>query len=208
MPTLRRRNPSRPRAARRLSPRRLFAAGLFALLAAAGSQAADVPLTTVPDFDARRYLGRWHQVAAIPAWFQEDCAANTVTEYSRLEDGRIKVVNTCDTADGEVKRAEARGRYPEPSDGTRLEATFINLLGFWFWPASGDYWVIGLDPNYEWSVVGQPSRKYAWVLAREPELDPATLGRIRTILEGAGYDPCALNLTTPGGQGRLCDAAW
>jgi lipocalin len=37
-----------------------------------------------------------------------------------------------------------------------------------FWPFKADYWVIGLDPNYRWAVVGNPDRKYLRILVRPP----------------------------------------
>jgi len=73
---------------------------------------------------------------------------------------------------------------------------------------SGDYVVIALDPDYRWSLVAHPSRDYAWILAREPRLADAVLGRLRATLEAAGYDPCRLVLTAaadPRRGARLCD---
>ncbi len=163
-------------------------------------------MNTVVGFDVQRYLGAWHQVAAIPAWFQSDCAARTTARYAAGKDGLIEVMNSCDTADGTRKEAEARARFPAGPSEAKLEVTFVEVLGFWVWPAAGNYWIIGLDPEYRWSVVGQPSREFAWVLARSPTLDPGTLREIGRILERESYDTCALVLTMPERQGRLCDA--
>jgi apolipoprotein D and lipocalin family protein len=162
-------------------------------------------MSTVSNFEVKRYLGEWHQVAAIPAWFQSDCVANTAADYALGEDGLIEVVNSCETADGTRKNAEARGRFlNDPSDG-RLEVTFVEVAGLWVWPAAGNYWIIGLDPQYRWAVVGQPSREFAWILARSRTLDAQTLRDIQHILEREAYDTCDLLLTVPNQQGRLCD---
>jgi apolipoprotein D and lipocalin family protein len=163
------------------------------------------PMTTVSDFDLRRYLGQWHQVAAIPAWFQSDCAARTTARYASGKNGLVEVVNACDTADGSRKQAEARARFLDSGSDGKLEVTFVEILGFWVWPAAGDYWIIGLDPEYQWSVVGTPSRDYAWILARSGTLDLHTLREIGDILRRESYDACALVMTTPGRQDRLCD---
>lgn len=162
-------------------------------------------MTAVSSFDLERYLGEWHQVAAIPAWFQNDCVANTMASYSRAENGRVRVINSCDTKDGTRNQAEARARFSGPPTEGKLDVTFVNILGFWLWPAGGDYWIIGLGDDYSWAVVGQPSRTYAWVLARDRVLDDETLIRIRSILTRQGYDPCALLFTAPDHEGRLCD---
>jgi apolipoprotein D and lipocalin family protein len=163
------------------------------------------PMTTVSEFDLRRYLGQWHQVAAIPAWFQSDCAARTTARYTLGEDGLVEVVNACDTADGSRKQAEARARFLDSASHGKLEVTFVQILGFWLWPAAGDYWIIGLDPEYQWSVVGTPSRDYAWILARSGTLDLPTLRKIGDILRRESYDTCALVMTTSARQDRLCD---
>jgi apolipoprotein D and lipocalin family protein len=53
----------------------------------------------------------------------------------------------------------------------------------------GDYWIIGLDENYQWAVIGTPSRKYGWILSRTPELNSEALDRIFSILKQNGYNP-------------------
>jgi apolipoprotein D and lipocalin family protein len=184
---------------------RLILAGLLGALLSACSRDVPAPMTTVTDFDVHRYLGQWHQVAATPAWFQSDCVADTTADYALAENGGVTVVNSCLAADGSLKQAEGRARFTGTGTDGRLEVTFVKVLGFWLWPAAGDYWIIGLDPEYRWSVVGQPSRKYAWVLARSPSLDTETLIEIGRILEKEAYDTCKLILTTTDRQGRLCD---
>ncbi len=187
--------------------KRPAAAALIGALVTGCSSGSQLPMSTVSNFEVGRYLGQWHQVAAIPAWFQKECVANTLADYAKGEDGLIEVVNACDTADGSRKTAEARARFlTRPSNG-KLEVTFVEVAGFWVWLAAGDYWIIGLDPDYRWAVVGQPSREFAWVLARSRSLDVPTLRMIGDILEDAAYDSCALVLTAPDRQGRLCDVA-
>jgi len=188
-----------------LTPFRAITAAALAALAG-GCSPEPPPLATVSGFEVERYLGDWHQIAAIPAWFQDDCAADTMARYALAEDGLIAVVNTCATADGSPKEADARARFTGADSVGRLEVTFFDLFGFWMWWAAGDYWIIGLDPDYRWTVVGQPSRRYAWVLARTPSLDGGTLKDIALILENAGYDSCQLVMSAPGRSGPLCDA--
>ena len=51
------------------------------------------------------------------------------------------------------------------------KVTHAKLKVWFFWPFKGDYWIIDLDPDYQWAVVGVPSRKYLWILSRTPTLD-------------------------------------
>lgn len=147
--------------------------------------APDTAVTPVAAVDLERYLGLWYEVAKIPNRFQDDCARGTTAEYTRREDGRIDVRNRCVTADGKVNEAGGVAEVVEGSGNARLRVSFVSFLGWRpFW---GDYWIVGLDPEYRWAAVGTPSRKYGWILARSPEVDGPTLDTIYAILERNGY---------------------
>jgi apolipoprotein D and lipocalin family protein len=59
----------------------------------------------------------------------------------------------------------------------------------------GDYWIIGLDENYQWAIVGTPNRKYGWVLSRTPKLDKTTLDKIFQIIKDQGYNPNSFKIS-------------
>jgi apolipoprotein D and lipocalin family protein len=61
-----------------------------------------------------------------------------------------------------------------------------------FWPFFGDYWIIDLGPNYEYAVIGEPSRKYLWILSRTPKVDDALYAELTSRLAGKGYDESKL----------------
>ena len=111
-------------------------------------------------------------------------------------DGRIGVVNRCLREDGRPIEARGEARRAD-ADGpaSRLEVRFaprwLSLLPF-VW---GDYWVIALDPEYRWAVVGAPSRQNLWILSRTPQLDDATWARILEQVVEQGYDPAGLTRT-------------
>jgi len=154
-----------------------------------GLLAGDAPslprITTVDFVDLSRYSGLWYEVAKIPNRFQKKCVRKTTAEYTRRDDGRIQVVNRCLKSNGEFAEAEGVARIEDPVTNAKLKVSFVSVLGWRpFW---GDYWVIGLDEDYRWSIVGTPDRKYGWVLARAPELDEETMAEIFTIIEGNGY---------------------
>lgn len=182
---------------RRLNRHRFRAAvaAVFAAATLAGPGRADEPgdVRPVTGFEVERYLGLWHEIALIPNWFQEDCAAGTTATYGLAEDIEgITVLNSCIEADGGRSMAEGRARFTGSSDEGALEVAFVSLLGFWLWPLSGDYIVLALDPEYRWTAVGHPSRDYGWILAREERLEPDVLKAIASRFEEAGYDICTL----------------
>ena len=179
---------------------------LLALLAGCASTPRPA-LEHVADFDLDRYLGTWHQVATIPAWFQDQCVGDARAVYALDPDdpGLVTVTNSCRVASGTTDVAEGRARFVGPPAEGQLEVTFLSLFGHWIWPFPGGYVVVELDPDYRWVLVGHPSRDYAWILARDRTLPDATLARLQETLRSNGYDPCRLLLTEPGRNGpSLC----
>jgi apolipoprotein D and lipocalin family protein len=166
---------------------------------------------TVQSLDVNQYMGFWHQVGAIPQQFAADCVRHQSAEYRLLEDNTIEVLNSCELEDGSVEVAEGRARInPDFNSPAKLQVTFVSLLNSWLWALSGDYWVIDLDPTYQWSLVGHPELSGLYILSREPKLAPEVLANLRDTVETVGYDSCTIIMTaTPGGAfiggERLCD---
>lgn len=140
---------------------------------------APQPLETVPKVDLSRYLGRWYEIARFPASFQEGCRDSSA-DYTLLKDRRIGVVNRC-SRDGGVAEARGKAKIVEPETNAKLKVTF-------FWPFYGDYWIVELGENYEYSVVSEPSRKYLWILSRTPVMEKTLLEGIVQRLGAKGFD--------------------
>ncbi|MGE0716650.1 MAG: lipocalin family protein [Alphaproteobacteria bacterium] len=177
----------------------------LALAAAAMGCAGGRDMPVVSGVDAARYAGRWHEIAQIPNRFQRECAGDTVAVYSPDSDGTIAVDNSCRRADGSREAAQGRARFTDQPGIGRLEVTFVSVFGYPLWLASGDYWIVALDPDYRWSVVGHPGRDYGWILSRSPEMPAATLRMLRGRLADVGYDTCRFVVTADPGRPRLCD---
>jgi apolipoprotein D and lipocalin family protein len=155
------------------------------LAAATFSQAFagnDADLTTVPSVDLGRYTGKWYEIARYPNRFQKQCTGNVAANYRQLPDGKIEVVNECRKSNGELNVAKGKAKVSDTKSNAKLRVTF-------FWPFYGDYWIIGLDPDYRWAVVGEPSRKYLWILSRTPELSAADYDAALGVIRSKGYAP-------------------
>jgi apolipoprotein D and lipocalin family protein len=139
--------------------------------------------------DLARYAGRWYEIGRLPNRFQRRCACCVTASYALEGDGRISVVNECRAGDGERIRAAGVARLAD-RDGpaSKLKVRFApRLLSFlpFVW---GDYWVLDLADDYSFALVGEPKRKYLWVLSRTPTLSEE---RYRALLDAAksmGYD--------------------
>ena len=149
----------------------------------------DSPPTVVNTVDLNRYLGKWYEIASYPAWFQKGCTGSTA-EYSLLPDGKIQVINRCrkGNLEGPLKESKGKAEIVDTVTNAKLKVWF-------FWPFKGNYWIIDLDENYQWVVVGEPSRKYLWVLSRTPAMDEGLYRQITKTLPQKGYDPKRLRKT-------------
>ena len=159
----------------------------FWLLLLAGVCRAGVPLDSqpMPQLDLKRYMGRWYEIARYPKWFERNCHAVTA-DYALQADGTVSVLNSCrkGSVTGRLTTAKAKAWSVHPSQ-SRFKVRF-------FWPFNGPYWIIAVDPEYRWAVVGHPKRSSLWLLSRTPRLDPAVEDAIMKKLLALGYDPSKL----------------
>lgn len=173
-------------------------AAILALSAACVGKAGPVGNTSVPQpakavsLDA--YLGKWYEYARYEAPFQKGCEGVTA-EYSLRDDGKIKVVNSCyqDSLDGKFRQSTGKAKIVTDSENAKLKVSF-------FGPFYGDYWVLdhgpeGADGLYGWSIVGEPSGRYLWMLTREPRPDAALGAMLQDRVKELGYDWSLVRMT-------------
>ncbi len=156
-------------------------------LLGAGCAGPRPPLPTVETVDLDRYAGRWYEIARLPNRFQAKCLWDTRATYNR-EGERITVLNECRTEDGSLDSAHGIARVVEGSGNGKLRVSF-------FRPFYGDYWILALDPDYRWVLVGEPTRRYAWILARTPRLDSDIRETLFDRAATLGFDRSAFRAT-------------
>lgn len=148
---------------------------------------------TVPFLDLERYLGKWYEIAHLPNVFQASCARGSFATYRRLVNGQIEVRNECVKADGSVERIVGVARVEDKKTQSKLGVSFFEVMGIRpFW---GDYWVLGIGDSYQFSVVGDRNRKYAWILSRTPKLSDTDLKAALQILSRNGFETDKLKYT-------------
>ncbi|MDQ7798949.1 MAG: lipocalin family protein [Candidatus Edwardsbacteria bacterium] len=163
---------------------------LLASLPAMAQKQELPPLQTVPKVDLNRYLGTWYEIATIPQRFQKGCTAVSAT-YTLRPDGKISVLNECckDSLNGRYKAAKGKAWVTDRLTNAKLKVQF-------FWPFSGDYWIIELDSNYQYAVVGHPGRKYLWILSRNRKMDDPLYNDLMERIKNHGYELSAI-IKTP-----------
>jgi apolipoprotein D and lipocalin family protein len=144
-------------------------------------------LATVEEIDLARYAGRWYEIARLPNSFERADMTNITADYDLLPSGQVSVCNSATRSDGRAVEVTGLARTVNQSN-TKLEVTFVpaplRMLPF-IW---GSYWILDLDPDYQWSLVGEPTRKYMWILSRQPEMSEDLYRTICNSAQEKGFD--------------------
>ncbi|MBN6148875.1 lipocalin family protein [Xanthomonas sp. AmX2] len=154
------------------------------------------PVTSVADLDIGRYAGQWHEIAHLPVSFQKKCVGDITAAYTLRDDGQIGVRNACRTGNGQIQVAQGVARAV-PGHPGRLQVRFVPDWLAWAPLVWADYWVIALDPDYQWALIGEPERKYLWVLSRSPRMDRVLFEQIKNKARAMGYDLDPLLVAAP-----------
>ena len=155
------------------------------LLSACGGQ--EKPLATVDKVDLQRYAGTWYEIARLPQWFQRGCYDSTAT-YSLNDAGTVKVINRCQREGEQTSEAEGTARVVPGSDNAKLKVRFDNWVSRLIPTITeGNYWIIALDKDYQTVVIGEPSREYLWILARQSELPEDQYQALVQVAQEKGF---------------------
>lgn len=163
-----------------------------AVLSGCMSIPANAP-ATVPSVDLNRYTGLWYEIASYPVFFNRGLTGVTA-EYGLLEDGRVSVFNRGfrDALDGPESNIRGKARVVDSSTNSKLAVRFDQFPNCLF---EGSYWIVALDPNYQYAAVSDPQRFTLFILSRTPQMDDATYDLILGQLEENGFDLTKLRKT-------------
>ena len=139
-------------------------------------------MTVVSTVNLDRYKGTWYEIARLPNSFEKGLICTTAN-YTLRKDGKITVINRGRKNGGNAVEKSSKGVawIPDQSSPSKLKVSF-------FWPFSGKYWIIGLDKDYQYALIGEPSRKYLWILARQKTLDEEIYKYLLDTAIKQGYD--------------------
>lgn len=140
--------------------------------------------------DLDRYLGKWFELARHENRYQKGMDAVTA-DYALTDDGRIRIVNA-GTRKGARSTAEGHAIVADEETGAKLKVSFFGPL------YTGDYWVLDHGDDYDWSIVGEPSGRFLWILTREARPAPGVTQALLERVEALGYDRWALRITRQG----------
>lgn len=146
-------------------------------------------LQTVANVDLKRYEGKWYEIASFPTSFQKDCECTTAT-YTLTDKDYVKVYNKCIKGkSGKISDIEGKAFSEANSNNARLKVQFFPLI-------KAPYYIIALDSlNYQYAMVGAPSRNYLWVLSRTPQLEQPIMDELTNRATQLGFDVNRLKRT-------------
>jgi apolipoprotein D and lipocalin family protein len=180
--------------------KRTVAAGL--IVAAVAGIAGYLRITAGPIGNARvpeparpvdidRYAGRWYEIARYENRFEKGLDGVTA-DYALLRDGRVGVTNTgyTDPAFRQRRQSTGHARIVPDSGNAKLKVSFFGPFYV------GNYWVLDHAEDYAWSIVGEPSGRFLWILAREAHPDGAQIDDLLGRVVALGYDPGLIRRTS------------
>jgi apolipoprotein D and lipocalin family protein len=178
--------------------RTLFKSFFFAIILFFSTGFAFGAVTPLNNFDAKKYLGTWYEIARIPFHFEKGCVAPITANYTTDADNPavIVVTNTCHQADGSSKSAQGKAYFVDDPSIAKLEVTFLPQWLHWVPFTYGDYWVLYTDYT-GYALVGSPNHAYLWILARSEKTNQKAIKHLLAIATEQGFDIQQLTFNYP-----------
>lgn len=155
-------------------------AALLAHTSCSAKRHTSINTSTVKQLDIPRFMGKWYEIARYEHSFEKGMT-HVTAEYSLMEDGKIKVINR-GIKNGKPKEITGKAKQPDPKEYPgRLKVSFF----LWFY---ADYYVLEVDKNYQYALIGSSTDKYLWILSRTPEVPKPVLDKLLKDIERRGYD--------------------
>ena len=177
-----------PKAGFKLAKIALGGAVLIGLGMATMAYAQTKSLATVEKVELDKYLGVWYEVARKPMYFQNKCDRDVSATYTLNENGNIGVDNRCYSKDGKLNYSVGEAFIQNAPFNTKLKVSFLPESVRWLPVGRGDYWVLKIDDAYQTVLVGEPRRRYLWVLSRSAHPDQAVVKEYLDYAQSIGYD--------------------
>lgn len=135
----------------------------------------------VKNFDAKKYLGRWYEIARFDYRFEKNMD-NVTAEYSENPNGSISVSNKgYNYLKKEWKESVGEARFVKDKTEARLKVSF-------FKPIWAGYNVIDIDEDYQYALVAGSSLKYLWILSRTTTIPESIRQRFIEKAKRIGYN--------------------
>jgi apolipoprotein D and lipocalin family protein len=134
-------------------------------------------LQTVANCSTQGVMGTWFVIGVKPTMFETTCS-NAVEKYTLLEKGKQGNHDINIDFQYNAKEDPYKSKLKSLPQKGFVQGDDRNNSGEWkvspFWPIKMPYKIIEVDDkDYQWIVIGYPSREYCWIMNRQPKMDEA-----------------------------------
>ena len=140
------------------------------------------------NFDLQRFQGHWYEIARVPRDYDADCR-DTVADYQLKDARQLEMHHSCVSGSGPGSPQRFQGLASV--DDTAVPAKLTLQIGSY----AASYWVLEVGDDYEYAVIGHPSRTMLWVLSRTPTLDSARYDHALSLAAARGFDTSQMKRT-------------
>jgi apolipoprotein D and lipocalin family protein len=148
------------------------------------------PLKTVASCSTEKFMGTWFVIGVKPTVFETTCS-NAVEKYSFVGDSESYDINidfqynNYDPITSPLKALPQKG-WVQGEDKKNSSVWKVSPFG----PIRMPYLIIELDEdNYDYCVVGYPSRNYCWIMGRNPIMSNDTYNMLTDrLVKNHQYD--------------------
>jgi apolipoprotein D and lipocalin family protein len=173
--------------------RRVVVLGLSAIVVSAAGCGVWPPPEAAENIDLERYAGLWYEIARYPVPYQFGLVGVTAT-YTLNDDGTVGVVNRghIGVLGGPEVTIEGSARSTNPPDNSKLLVSFDQPILQLF---EAPYWILEVDEDYTYAIVGDPNRTILYILSRTPQMDEGLYDELLNRAREFGYEPLFLKRT-------------
>jgi len=137
--------------------------------------------TAVSHLDPDRFAGSWNEIARYPVRREKQCASDEIVLYAVGDkENSLQVVTSCQIKIDQANSWNDKGKFDSHGTGALKLSRFFIL--------HTRYWVLAVDPDYSWALVGNPNHRSLWILAKTSTLPPDVLAGIKSKAAAQGFN--------------------
>lgn len=144
--------------------------------------------TAVERVELDKYLGIWYEIARKPVMWKNKCTHDVTVIYTLNENGHLNIESRCYGKNGRLYKTEGEAFIQNEPYNSKLKLSFLPEAVRWLPVGRGDYWILKVDPKYGVVLIGEPKRKFLWILARDPHLKSPHIQQYLHYAKSLGYD--------------------
>jgi apolipoprotein D and lipocalin family protein len=156
-------------------------AAFLAFLLCCPHPAAAQSATPVSTLDANRFTGSWNEIARFPVRREKQCIGREIVLCAVGDKANsLQLVTSCQVKSDQFNARNDKGKFDKRGTGALTLSRLLIL--------HSRYWVLAIDPGYNWVLVGTPNHKSLWILSRLPTIPPDQLAEIKSKARAQGFD--------------------